>query len=33
MSADVDPGTITDGLGDAIETILPDPVTGGLLGQ
>ena len=33
VSADVDPGTITDGLGDAIETILPDPVTGGLLGQ
>ena len=33
VSADVDPGAITDGLGDAIETILPDPVTGGLLGQ
>ncbi len=24
VSADVDPGAITDGLGDTVETILPD---------
>lgn len=31
ITADVDVSKITDGLGDTVETILPDPSTGGLL--
>ena len=31
ITADVNPRTITDGLGDTVETILPDVDTGGLL--
>ena len=31
ISADIDLSKITDGLGDTVETILPDPGTGGLL--
>lgn len=30
VDTDLDVGTITDGLGDTVETILPDPGTGGL---
>jgi hypothetical protein len=31
VSTDLDVGKLTDGLGDAVETILPDPDAGGLL--